>query len=199
MMAWHEVLTHVKRRQPLNEDVFEAGVLRFFIVSFKRFYDEYLLGFFFTIYWSLNVLLIFSLPKCDCKSLCLWLEYVFVRWIKTSLTLSLALFISAIFERWQVGTRSLLSFLFSLCWGLNRLKCDGSCLFLSYCDSCFASQIIVCCFWRNSSPNAKWPNIDILETEITLNALHSPRSRSWFTLRTTKWPVIITFGTHTLF
>ena len=37
MMAWHEVLTHVKRRQPLNEDVFEAGVLRFFIVSFKRF------------------------------------------------------------------------------------------------------------------------------------------------------------------
>ena len=199
MMAWHEVLTHVKRRQPLNEDVFEAGVLRFFIVSFKRFYDEYLLGFFFTIYWSLNVLLIFSLPKCDCKSLCLWLEYVFVRWIKTSLTLSLALFISAVFERWQVGTRSLLSFLFSLCWGLNRLKCDGSCLFLSCCDSCFASQIIVCCFWRNSSPNAKWPNIDILETEITLNALHGPRSRSWFILRARKWPGIITFGTHTLF
>ena len=78
MMAWHEVLTHVKRRQPLNEDVFEAGVLRFFIVSFKRFYDEYLLGFFFTIYWSLNVLLIFSLTKCDCKSLCLWLECVCV-------------------------------------------------------------------------------------------------------------------------
>ena len=39
---------HVKQR-PLNEDVFEANVLRFFIVSFKRFYDEYLLGFFFTI------------------------------------------------------------------------------------------------------------------------------------------------------
>ena len=26
--------------------------------------------------------------------------------------------------------------LFSLCWSLNRLKCDGQCLFLSYCDSC---------------------------------------------------------------
>ena len=45
MMVCHEVLTHVKRRQPLNEDVFEAGVLRFFIVSFKRFYDEYVWGF----------------------------------------------------------------------------------------------------------------------------------------------------------
>ena len=44
----------------------------------KDFYDEYLLGFFFNIYWSLNILLIFSLPKCDCKSLCLWLECVCV-------------------------------------------------------------------------------------------------------------------------
>ena len=46
MVAWHELLIHVKRRQPLNEDVFEASVLRFFIVSFKTFYDEYLLGVF---------------------------------------------------------------------------------------------------------------------------------------------------------
>lgn len=30
--------------EPLN-DVFEANVLRFSIVSFKRCYDEYLLGF----------------------------------------------------------------------------------------------------------------------------------------------------------
>ena len=59
MMAWHEVLTHVKRRQPFNEDVFEASVLRLFIVSFKRFYDEYLLGFFFTICWSLNLWMIY--------------------------------------------------------------------------------------------------------------------------------------------
>ena len=36
------VLTHVKRGQPLNEDVFEVSVLHFIIVSFKRFYDEYL-------------------------------------------------------------------------------------------------------------------------------------------------------------
>ena len=69
MMAWHELLTHVKRRQPLNEVVFEASVLRVFIVSFKRFYDEYLLGFFFTIFWSLRLWMIFSLPKRDCKSL----------------------------------------------------------------------------------------------------------------------------------
>ena len=43
------VLTHVKRGQPLNEQVFEVSVLRFIIVSFKRFYDEYLVGFFFTV------------------------------------------------------------------------------------------------------------------------------------------------------
>ena len=36
-------------RATLNEDVFEASVLRFFIVSFKGCYDEYLLWFFFTI------------------------------------------------------------------------------------------------------------------------------------------------------
>ena len=37
------------RRQLLNEDVFKASVLRFFIASFKRFYDEYLVGFFLTL------------------------------------------------------------------------------------------------------------------------------------------------------
>ena len=67
-------------------------------------------------------------------SLCLWLE----GWIKTSLKLSLALFISAIFKRWKDG--SFLSFLFSLCWSSNGLKCDGQCLFLSYCHSCFACE-----------------------------------------------------------
>ena len=36
------------------KDVFEASVLRFFIVSFKR-RDEYLLGFFFTI-WGFSSL-----------------------------------------------------------------------------------------------------------------------------------------------
>ena len=43
------VLTHVTRGQPLNEHAFEVSVLRFIIVSFKRFYDEYLVGFFFTV------------------------------------------------------------------------------------------------------------------------------------------------------
>ena len=51
MMAYHEVLTNVKRRQPLKEVVFDVSVLHFFIVFFKRFYDEYLafVGVFFTI------------------------------------------------------------------------------------------------------------------------------------------------------
>ena len=40
-----------------NEDVFEASVLSFFIVSFKRCYDEYLLWFFFTFCSSLNLLM----------------------------------------------------------------------------------------------------------------------------------------------
>ena len=36
-------IKHIKRRQRLNQDVFEASALCFFIVSFKRCYDEYLL------------------------------------------------------------------------------------------------------------------------------------------------------------
>ena len=76
MMAYHEVLTNVKRRQPLKEVVFDVSVLHFFIVFFKRFYDEYLafVGVFFTICWSLNLWMIFSLPKRDWKSLrvCGW-------------------------------------------------------------------------------------------------------------------------------
>ena len=36
-------------RATLDKDVFEASVLCYFIVSFKRCYDEYLLWFFFTI------------------------------------------------------------------------------------------------------------------------------------------------------
>ena len=62
----------IKQEQPLNEDVFKASVLRFFIVSFKTFYDEYFLGFNFTIWWSLNLWVFFSLPKRDCKSFFVW-------------------------------------------------------------------------------------------------------------------------------
>ena len=54
-------IKYVKRRQPLNEDVFEAtsSILCFLIVSFKRCYDECLLGFFLTLCWSLNILMSF--------------------------------------------------------------------------------------------------------------------------------------------
>ena len=65
-------IKHIKQRQSLNEDVFEASVLRFFIVSFKRCYDEYLLWFFFTICWSWNLLMSFSPPKSLSKSLSVW-------------------------------------------------------------------------------------------------------------------------------
>ena len=65
------VLTHVTRGQPLNEHVFEVSLLCFNIVSFKRFYDEYLVGFFFTVCWSLNFWMIFSLPKRD-ANLCVF-------------------------------------------------------------------------------------------------------------------------------
>ena len=43
-------------------------VLCFFIVSFKRCYDEYLLGFLFTFCWSFNILMSFSPPKRDCNA-----------------------------------------------------------------------------------------------------------------------------------
>ena len=41
------LLKLVKRLQPLNEGVYDASLLYFFIVSFKRCYDEDLLRFFF--------------------------------------------------------------------------------------------------------------------------------------------------------
>ena len=112
---------HVKRRQPLNEEVFEAGALCFSVVSFKRWYDEYLLWYFFTFCWSLNLLLSFSLPRRDCKSLsvcsyrvCVCLcEYIY--WIKTSLKLSFHFF-QCLFQKmvewvaFKVSLRFLLKF-----------------------------------------------------------------------------------------
>ena len=97
MMAYHEVLTNVKRRQPLKEVVFDVSVLHFFIVFFKRFYDEYLafVGVFFTICWSLNLWMIFSLPNVI-ENLSVFVAGVKMK-IKISLKLSLALFVSAIF------------------------------------------------------------------------------------------------------
>ena len=132
----------IKRRQSSNEDVFEASVLSFSIVSFKRIYDEYLFVVFLYYLLKFKLLDEFFLFQSVIAnlSLCVARVYVFmyIHWIKTSLELSLALFVSAIFKVWQDG--SLFSFLFYLCWSLNRLKFDGQCLFLSYCNSCFACE-----------------------------------------------------------
>ena len=90
MMAWHEEDSH------WNIDVFV-----FFSSSPSKDYDEYVLGFFFTICWSLNLWMMFSLLKRDCKSLCVCGSSVcvYIQWIKTSLKLSFPLFISASFKR----------------------------------------------------------------------------------------------------
>ena len=81
VMAWHEVITHVKRRQPLNEDPFETSVLRFF-VFFKRFYDEYVLEFFIHYLLKFKPMDDFFPSKMWLKiSLCLWPECVaYIHW-----------------------------------------------------------------------------------------------------------------------
>ena len=112
--------------------------MRFFTVSFKRFYDEYLVGFFFTMSGSLKLWMIFSLPKRDCKSLCVcgWsvCHCVCVHPMNKDFSQAvIGIFYQCHFQKmvgWVVFK------FFSLCWSLNRLKCDGQCLFLSYCDSC---------------------------------------------------------------
>ena len=76
MMVWHEVLTHLKCRQPLNEDVFEVSVLRFFIISLKILqrvpfgvFLHYLLKF-------KPFAEFFPLKMCLQISVCVWLESV---------------------------------------------------------------------------------------------------------------------------
>ena len=65
---------------------------------------------------------------------------VYIHWIKTSLKLSLALFCSVFYKlkmvRWVA-----LRFVITLCWGLNCLKCDDQCFFLSCCNSCSACEV----------------------------------------------------------
>ena len=69
------MIKHVKWSQSLNEDLFEARLLCFSIVSFKRCYAEYLLWFFFTICWSLKLFTSFSPFKTWLQiSLCVWLQ-----------------------------------------------------------------------------------------------------------------------------
>ena len=88
--------------------VFEVSVLRFFIVFFKRFYDEYLVGSFFTICWSLNLWMIFSLPKRDGKSLCVCGWSVCVHPLKRN------------FSQAVIGT--FYQCHFSLCWSLRSVS-----------------------------------------------------------------------------
>ena len=124
----------------IHEDVCKASVLRFFIPSFKGFYDEYLLEFFFTICWSLNLWMTFFPSKTWLQiSPCLWL-LVSVRehpLNKDVFQVILALFISTIFKRWVA-----FKFLFSLCWSSNRLNVSFN---FSYCDSCLL------CVWKEEA------------------------------------------------
>ena len=119
---------HVKRRQLLNEDVFEASLLCFFIFSFIRCYDEYLLWFFFTFCWSLNLLMSFF----QIANLSLCVARVRVCVLPLNIEVSQAIigtFFQCLFQK-MIGWVPL-EVLFTLCWSLNRLKCDGQCLFLS--------------------------------------------------------------------
>ena len=124
--------------------MFEASALCFFIVSFKRCYDEYLLWFF------LHFLLKFkpfdgSLPKRDCKSLwvcsyCVVCVSVCVHPLNKDVSQAIiGTFLQCVSQkmvRWVA-----LRFVIALCWSLNRLKCDSQCLFLSYCNSCSACEM----------------------------------------------------------
>ena len=108
---WKTVLSHLKQRQPLNEDVFGASVLCFFIASFKRYYDKYLLWFFFTFRWSLNRLMsFFSLPKRDSKSLSLC---SYIHWMKDISQAIIGTFFKRLFSNmvgWVAFKVSLLKF-----------------------------------------------------------------------------------------
>ena len=101
-------IKHIKWRQRLNADVFEASTLRFFIISFKRCYDEYLLWFFlhfllkfkpfdefFPFQNMIANLSVCVASVCVCVCVC-----TSINWIKTSLKLSLALFFIAFYKRW---------------------------------------------------------------------------------------------------
>ena len=91
----------IKQRQRFNEDVFEASILWCFIVSFKRYHNEYLMWFFFTFRWSLNLLMSFSLPKCDCKSLCVYSYFVCVHPLNKDVSQAIiGTFFSAFYKRW---------------------------------------------------------------------------------------------------
>ena len=84
---------------------------------------------------------VFSLPKRDCKSLCVCVcVCVCVHPLnKDTSQAIIGTFFQYILQK-MVGWVAL-RFVIAFCWGLNRLKCDGQCLFLSYCNSCSACEM----------------------------------------------------------
>ena len=99
-------------------------------------------GFFFTFCWSSNLLMSFSLPKCDCKSLwvCSYCVSVCVHPLNKDISQAIiGTFLQCVLQkmvRWVA-----LRFVITLCWGLNCLKCDDQCFFLSCCNSCSACEV----------------------------------------------------------
>ena len=105
-------------------------------------------GFFFTFYWiSLNLLMnIFPFQNvianlsvsvasvCVCVRVC-----VYIHRIKTSAQAIIRYFFQCVLQK-MVGWVAL-RFVIALYWSLNRLKCGGQCLFLSYCNSCSACEM----------------------------------------------------------
>ena len=93
-------------------------------------YDEYLLWFFFTICWSLNLLMSFFSSKTWLQiSLCVARVCVYIHWIKTSLKLSHWHFLPVPFSQKMVGW---VAFKVSLRFMLRfkPLKCNGQCLYI---------------------------------------------------------------------
>ena len=123
--------------------MFEAGVLLcFFIVSFKRCYDKYLLWYLFTFCWTLTFWWDFSLAKRNCKSLsvCIARVCVCVHPLNKDVSQAIIALFSVPFSKdGRMGRFRGFSLLFVEVY--NRLKCDGQCLFLCYCDwSCYACE-----------------------------------------------------------
>ena len=135
------------RKQRLNEDVFEASALCFFIVSFNRCYDEYLLWFFlhfllkfkpFDEFFPSKTWLQVSLSQCV-ATVCVCVSVCVHPLNKDVSQGIIGTFLQCVLQemvRWVA-----LRFVITLCWGLNCLKCDDQCFFLSCCNSCSACEV----------------------------------------------------------
>ena len=131
-----------QQRERFSENVFEASILCFFIVSFKRCYNEYLLWFFFTFCWSLNLLMSFFPSKTWLQNsvcvatVCVMCVHPLYKDISQAI---IGTFFQYILQN-MVGWVAL-RFVIAFRWSLNCLKCDSQCLFLSYCNSCSACEM----------------------------------------------------------